>query len=73
MIDDPRPANLAQAVIAECNPCRELLKLYDELGPVGAFGAAMIRSAITAAETALGNGDIYTLLRAYHDLQGFKE
>lgn len=49
---------------------RELLVVYKELGPVGAFGAAMIAAALRRADEAAISGDIVAILRAYQELQG---
>ena len=49
--------------------CRELLVAYKEIGPAGAFGAAMIEQSLREADTATISGDIVAMLRAYEKLK----
>jgi hypothetical protein len=48
----------------------ELLPVYVELGPAGAFGAMMLRSALDRAAAALASGDVVAIIRAYEELKG---
>lgn len=48
---------------------REVLKLYQEIGPAGHFGALMIESALRDADAALASGDIIRILQAYKALK----
>jgi hypothetical protein len=52
--------------------CRELLEQYVEIGPAGAFGAAMIRQALAKAERASISGDVIEMIRAHEELKSFK-
>ena len=49
--------------------CRELLVAYKEIGPVGAFGAAMIEQSLREADAATISGDLVAMLRAYEKLK----
>jgi len=49
--------------------CRELLVAYKEIGPAGAFGAAMIEQSLREADQASISGDIVAMLRAYEKLK----
>ena len=49
---------------------RELLVEYEKLGPVGIFGAAMIRQALENADKAAVSGDVVAMLQAYEELRG---
>ena len=48
---------------------REILGHYKEIGPAGAFGAAMIEKSLSDADKAVIGGDIVAMVRAYADLQ----
>ena len=49
--------------------CRELLVAYKEIGPMGAFGAAMIEQSLREADAATISGDLVAMLRAYEKLK----
>ena len=49
--------------------CRELLKVYRDLGPAGGFGAMMIEQALQRADRAIIGGDIVEILRSYEELK----
>ncbi len=49
--------------------CRELLVAYKEIGPAGAFGAAMIEQSLREADAATVSGDLVAMLRAYEKLK----
>lgn len=63
---------LGEALPGEIERCRKLLDAYREIGPVGNFGAAMIRLEIDAAVRATATGDVVAMLRAYESLKGCK-
>lgn len=46
-----------------------VLPHYIEIGPVGAFGAAMIRRDLDAAAKALAEGDVAAMIAAYQSLK----
>ena len=71
-ISPPRPAGstLGDALPREIERCQELLVAYAEIGPAGAFGAAMIRADIAAAHKAMMEGDCVAMIRAYEALKG---
>ena len=51
---------------------REILGYYKEIGPAGAFGAAMIEQALRRADEAVISGDIMAMLRSYQELKEVK-
>lgn len=51
---------------------RELLALYREIGPAGAFGAMVIEQALQRADRAQASGDIIAILQSYEELRGLK-
>jgi len=51
-----------EGILSELNRCRELLKAYEEIGPAGAFGKAMIQATIKETEAAIGRGEDATVL-----------
>lgn len=62
--------NLIEGIQQQCNRVREdLLPAYDKLGPVGTFGAAMLRNAIREGEGAIASGDVMRMLAAYKSLE----
>ncbi len=52
--------------------CREALRVYEEIGPVGAFAAACIRQVLADADRAMARGDVVDTVRAYKAMQGVK-
>lgn len=52
---------------------REILGLYRQIGPAGAFGAAMIEQTLRRADAAIASGDIVAILRSYEELREVKE
>ena len=64
--------NIIEGIQDECNRCRELLKQYAEIGPVGAFGAMMIQKDIEEGEAAIASGDPIRCIAAFKALQGCK-
>lgn len=65
-------ATLADALPKEIERCQELLMQYAAIGPVGTFGATMIRREIDAAHKAMMEGDVVAMIRAYEALKGCK-
>lgn len=65
-------ATLGDALPREIERCQDLLVAYAEIGPAGAFGAAMIWSDIAAAHRAMMEGDCVAMIRAYEALKGCK-
>ena len=63
--------NLIEGIQEQCRRVREdLLPAYVELGPVGTFGATMLKLAVTEGEAAIASGDTIRMLAAYKDLEG---
>ena len=60
---------LADGLLEELKRNRELLMLYKQIGPNGAFGAAMIEADIQRAEKAMVEQDIVAMLQAYEKLK----
>ena len=67
---EPPWSTLGDALPREIERCQELLVAYAEIGPAGAFGAAMIRADIAAAHKAMMEGDVVAMIRAYEALKG---
>ena len=65
--------NLAEALPVQQKRVRELIEIYQEIGPVGGFAIAMMKRSLSNAESAAASGDVVAMLRAFQDLQGFKE
>ncbi len=63
---------LGTALPEEITRCHELLKRYAALGPVGAFGHAMISADIVEAHKAMMEGDCAAMIRAYAKLKECK-
>lgn len=61
---------LGDALVREMARVRDhVLPHYIEIGPVGAFGAAMIRVDLDVAAKALAGSDIAAMVRAYRTLK----
>lgn len=63
---------LGDALPREIARCQELLTQYAAIGPVGNFGAAMIRADIAEATKAMAEGDVVAMIRAHEKLRGCK-
>ena len=61
---------LADALPREITRCEQLLTEYINLGPVGMFGAIMIRRDIAAAHKAMMEANCVAMIAAYKALQG---
>ena len=51
---------------------REVLKLYHDIGPAGAFGAIMIETTLREADEAQASGDIIKILQSYESLKAIE-
>lgn len=51
------------------NRCRELLKVYEDIGPAGQYGLAMIKAEIIQGEKAIASGDVVEMVGAYKSLK----
>lgn len=47
----------------------EVIPQYDALGPVGVFGATMLRRDLDIATKALAEGDVIAMLAIYQTLK----
>jgi hypothetical protein len=61
--------NLLEGIFAQMDRCRKLINAYEENGPIGTFGKAMIESEIKNAEHAIASGDTVAMIAAYKKLQ----
>jgi len=61
--------NVIEGLQAQMNRCRDLLKVYEELGPVGSFGATFIRDSIEEGEASIASGDVLRMLAAHERLK----
>lgn len=66
----PSGSTLGEVLPKEVERCQELLAAYKEIGPVGAFGHAMISADIASAHKAMMEGDLVGMIRAYEALKG---
>lgn len=64
-----RSLSLAEAYPKEQERCRELLSAYKEIGPVGAFGHAMISDVLRRAEIAAAEQDVVAMIRLYEEMK----
>lgn len=63
---------LGEALPKEQARVREILGLYKEIGPAGAFGAAMIEASLRKADAAVMSGDLIAMIDAYNDLKEYE-
>lgn len=61
--------NLMDGLLNEIERCSKLIPIYDELGPVGQFGKAMIQQDINNAKTAISSGDVVAMLQSFEALK----
>lgn len=51
---------------------RTILGYYKEIGPVGAFGAAMIEDVLRRADAAAISGDVVEMIRMFKEMKEIK-
>ena len=61
--------NLIEGLQQEMNRCRDLIKVYEEIGSAGAFGKMVIENSIKSGEAAIASGDVVAMVAAYQDLK----
>ena len=61
--------NFVDSLQHEIQRNKELLQSYQEIGPAGAFSAAVIEIKIREAEESLLHGEFVRMLRCYKMLQ----
>ncbi len=64
---------LADELPRQQERCRNILESALEIGPPGAFLAAMLRASLGRAEKAAASGDLAEMIAACKDLQGYSE
>ncbi len=69
MSEVSKESNLMDGLFKEMNRVRELQKAYEEIGPAGLFGLAMIKQDIQKAEQAIKENDVIKMLVAYNSLK----
>ena len=62
------PENLMGGLQQELTRCRELLKLYESIGPGGVFASVMLKLEIEKAEKSISDNDVIEMLRCYKEL-----
>ncbi len=72
MIEGLSEKGLAEAYPEEQERCRMLLTLYHDIGPAGAFGAAMIEGVLQEADRAAAEQDVVAMVRAYQRMKECK-
>ena len=63
---------LGDALPKEIERCQKLLLTYAEIGPVGNFGAMMIKRDIAFAHRAMLEGDVVEMIHCYNALKECK-
>ena len=67
-------SSLAEALPAEMARVRDVvMPAYQEIGPAGAFGLAMMRASLDNAARVSAAGDTVGMITALEDLRGYKE
>lgn len=65
--------NLIEAIQSKVAEMREeYIPAYLSIGPTGAFGVAMMRTAIQRAEQAIATMDTVEMVRSLQELRDFK-
>lgn len=65
--------NMIEALQEELNRNRELLKIYQSIGPPGAFASSMIAADIKDGEAAIAEHDAGEMVLALKSLRGNSE
>lgn len=65
--------SLGEAFPQEQARVRQILGYYKELGPDGAFGAAIIEAVLQRADRAAISGDVVAMIAAYREMQEIHE
>ena len=60
---------LGEEIPKEQARVRELLSVYQSIGPGGAFGALMIEQVLQKADRAVMSGSVVEMLKAYQELK----
>lgn len=63
---------LAESLPLQIERCKEALKAYEEIGPVGRLAYDFISRDIKEAELAILEGDTVAMLRSYYKLVNVK-
>lgn len=61
--------SLGEAYPLEQERCRGLLKIYQEIGPAGAFGHAMISAVLQRADKAAVSGDLAAMIVSFQEMR----
>jgi hypothetical protein len=63
-------ANMVEAIQAECNRVREVIRIYDELpNNVGIFGATWMRELVKRSEKAIAELDVVECVACLKELR----
>lgn len=66
-------SNLIEAIQKECARVRDCIPHYEELGPAGAFGAAVLKECVTEGEASIASGDAVRMVEALDKLRNCAE
>jgi hypothetical protein len=62
---------LGDALPKEMARVRDLIPMYESIGPAGGFAVGMMKADLYRAARALAEGDVIEMLRVYESLKGF--
>ncbi len=62
-------SSLGEEYPKEQSRCRELLSVYKEIGPAGAFGHMMISQVLQRADAAVISGDLVAMIRCFEEMK----
>jgi hypothetical protein len=62
-------ANLIEAIQTECDRVRQAIPHYEGLGPIGRFGAAALKNAVTEGQASVASGDVTRMVAALQSLR----
>lgn len=66
-------SSLGEEYPKEQQRCREILAVYEKLGPVGQFGAIHIKKTLRKADEAAVSGDVVAMLQMFEEMKAIKE
>lgn len=64
---------LGDALPKEQARVRALIKIYQSIGPAGAFAIAGMEADLREADEAVISGDLPRMIRVYESLKGWEE
>jgi hypothetical protein len=69
MSDEPK--TLGDALPKEVARVRDLIPMYESIGPAGFFAISMMKADLDRASRAMVSGDLVEMIAVYQSLKGY--